>query len=151
MRARSRLSLIASFISPRCLMLIIVAIVTVSGMAAFGRPWSKSLTLTDASRSQFSQGPVANSARVGDQLETELITIVSAGFEPTELTRPAGRFLLEVDNRSGIEEVELRLDRQEGGREKSARVRSTAPEWQSALDLHPGVYILSEVNHSSWT
>jgi len=86
-----------------------------------------------------------------ERLETELVTITSVGFEPTELTRPAGKFLLDVDNRSEIEEVVLRLDRQDGDRETSARVRNTAPEWRGALYLRPGVYILSEANHPNWT
>ena len=85
-----------------------------------------------------------------ERVETELITITSTGFEPAELTRPAGKFLLEVDNRSEIEEVELRLDREQGGREKSPRIRRTAPEWGGAFDLPPGVYILSEATHPNW-
>lgn len=94
--------------------------------------------------------PIEGSAAQRERVETELITIKATGFEPAALSRPAGKFLLDVDNRSEIEEVELRLDRQDGSREKSARVRSTAPEWRGALDLRPGVYILSEANHSSW-
>ncbi len=83
-------------------------------------------------------------------LQVELITITRTGFEPTELTVPAGKFLLDVDNRSEIAEVELRLDRQEGGREVTTTVRSRAPEWRGELDLRPGVYILSEANHPRW-
>jgi hypothetical protein len=44
--------------------------------------------------------------------QAELITTTPAGFEPTEITRPHGRFLLAIDNRSGLEErdVETGLD-----------------------------------------
>ncbi len=85
-----------------------------------------------------------------ERVETELITIFAKGFEPAEITRPAGKFILAVDNRSGIEDVELRLDRQEGGRVHAVRVRRTAPEWRATVDLRPGVYVLSEAGHPSW-
>jgi len=34
--------------------------------------------------------------------EAELITITPHGFEPREIMRPQGRFLLMIDNRSGV-------------------------------------------------
>jgi hypothetical protein len=85
-----------------------------------------------------------------ERVETELITIFSKGFEPAEITRPAGKFILAVDNRSGIEEVELQLNRQEGGRVHAVRVRRTSPEWRVTVDLRPGAYVLSEAGHANW-
>ena len=41
------------------------------------------------------------------QLETELVTITPTGFQPGEITRSQGRFMLAVDNRSGLDEVDL--------------------------------------------
>ena len=32
------------------------------------------------------------------QIEAEVITVLSSGFHPTEITRPAGKFLLAVEN-----------------------------------------------------
>ncbi len=85
-----------------------------------------------------------------DTPETELITITPNGFDPAEITRPQGRVVVEVDNRSGLEEVELRLDRSNGGREKEARVRRTTLDWSGEVDLRPGAYVLSEANHPDW-
>src|SRR5258705_7861593 len=45
----------------------------------------------------------------GDRLDAELITLQPSGFEPSEITSPRGAFLLAVDNRSGLEEIELRF------------------------------------------
>ena len=42
-------------------------------------------------------------------LQAELITVTPAGFEPAEITRPQGRFLLAIDNRSGLDEIDFHL------------------------------------------
>lgn len=50
------------------------------------------------------------------KIEVELVTLQPHGFEPAELTRPQGRFVLGVDNRSGLEDIQLRLEREDGSR-----------------------------------
>jgi hypothetical protein len=85
-----------------------------------------------------------------DRLETELITITPTGFDPAEITRPQGRVVIEVDNRSGLEEVELRLDRSNGVREKEVRVHRRTLDWSGEVNLHPGTYILGEAGHPDW-
>lgn len=84
-------------------------------------------------------------------IETVLVTITPTGFEPAEITRPAGKIILEVDNRSGLEEAELLLDRIGGAREHAVRVRHTALDWSARLDVRPGSYILTEANHPDWS
>lgn len=86
-----------------------------------------------------------------ERIETELVTISPRGFEPGEITRPAGKFILAVDNRSGVEEVELRLDRLRGNRQRVVKVKRNRPGWREMLDLAPGTYVLSEANHADWT
>jgi hypothetical protein len=85
-----------------------------------------------------------------DRLETELITITPTGFDPADITRPQGRVVVEVDNRSGLEEVELRLDRSNGVREKEVRVHRTALDWSGEVNLRPGTYFLGEAGHPDW-
>src|SRR5258707_9850968 len=46
----------------------------------------------------------ANQQNLLPQIEVELITVRPTGFEPKEITRPPGRFLLGVDNKSGLDE-----------------------------------------------
>jgi hypothetical protein len=84
------------------------------------------------------------------RLETELITITPTGFDPAEMTRPQGRVILEVDNRSGLEEVEIRLDRSNGVREKEVRVHRTTLDWSGEVTLRPGIYVLREAGHPDW-
>src|SRR5690349_7111127 len=50
------------------------------------------------------------------QIEAEVITILPSGFQPAQITRPAGKFLLAVENRSGLKSIDFQLDAQSGGR-----------------------------------
>ncbi len=84
------------------------------------------------------------------RIETELVTIRRHGFEPQEITRPADPFVLAVENRSGLEEVTLRLDRVAGNRLKEVNVPRKKLNWRDAFDLPPGRYVLTEANHPDW-
>jgi hypothetical protein len=84
------------------------------------------------------------------RIETELVTIRRHGFEPQEITRPADPFVLAVENRSGLEEVALRLDRADGNRLKEVNVPRKKLNWRDAFDLPPGRYVLTEANHPDW-
>lgn len=84
-------------------------------------------------------------------LETELITINPTGFEPKEITRPKGEFILAVDNRSGLGEVFLQLERAlPGDHLKDVRVSRKQLDWRERVDLDPGRYLLTEANHPGW-
>lgn len=88
--------------------------------------------------------------RSGADIQAELITIAPHGFEPLELTRPRGRFVLMIENRSGLKEVALSLTREGGARVREMRVPREQPDWSEVVDLEPGRYLLSEANHSDW-
>jgi hypothetical protein len=75
---------------------------------------------------------------------------VATGFEPKEINRPKGQFLLVVHNRSGVEEVNLRLDHEAGNRLHEVRVGRDRLDWRAPLDLHPGQYVLTEAGHPGW-
>ena len=89
------------------------------------------------------QGPQA-------PLQAELITITPTGFEPAELTRPKGRFLFAIDNRSGLDEVEFYFERETGGRVNVPLSRRGKLAWREIVDLAPGTYILRATNDQSW-
>ena len=84
------------------------------------------------------------------QLETEIVTITPTGFEPAEITRPQGRFMLAVDNRSGVDEVDLYLERETGGRVNVALGRKGKLAWRDTIDFPPGHYVLRAANDQSW-
>jgi hypothetical protein len=84
-------------------------------------------------------------------VESEVISLTQFGFEPKEITRPKGPFSLIVNNRIGLKEVNLRLDRDLGNgvkeKQKEKNVKNDVLDWQEFLDLNPGTYILSEASN----
>jgi hypothetical protein len=84
------------------------------------------------------------------RVETERVTLRPTGFDPAEITRPQGEFILAVDNLSGLREVTLLLERGSG---EPVRERRATPEqfkWKVRLDLRPGRYVLREAGHPEW-
>src|SRR6267143_1481623 len=69
------------------------------------------------------------------RIESALITLRAFGFEPNDITRPAGRLLLLVDNRSGSPEMFLRIDRVAGARLHEVRVPHKILDWHDIFDL----------------
>ena len=86
-----------------------------------------------------------------ERVEGEIIAISPHGFEPAEITRVHKHFVLVIDNRSGLAEVNLRLDRDRGNRLREVRVPREKRHWSDDLDLAPGRYLLSEANHPNWS
>jgi hypothetical protein len=84
-------------------------------------------------------------------LETELITLQPSGFEPNEIRRPQGAFILGVDNRAGVETIELQFMRADGQRLNALQTRKRKVSWREVVDLAPGQYLLSVANHPEWT
>jgi hypothetical protein len=94
--------------------------------------------------------PARAPASAQSEAEAEVITLTPEGFEPAEIYRPAGRVLLAVDNRSGEEELVLRLEREDGERVHEGRAPRSSSALRKALNLRPGVYTLTEANHAEW-
>ena len=88
--------------------------------------------------------------RPKERVEGEIVTIQPQGFDPAEIARPRGKFALVVDNRSGLDEVTLRLDRENGPRQREAHVPHEGWNWSEVLELEPGRYVLTEANHPNW-
>ena len=85
-----------------------------------------------------------------ERVEAEVITILPTGFNPSEITRPHGRFLILIDNRSGSEEITLRLDQRAGHRLRELRRTKEEPIARQIEDLPPGEYLLTEANNPEW-
>jgi hypothetical protein len=83
-------------------------------------------------------------------IEAEIITIHPAGFEPTAITRPKGLFILEVEDRSGLREVDVRLSAERGDRVFQVKAAREKADWNRLVDPPPGRYVLTEINHPDW-
>jgi len=89
-------------------------------------------------------------ARNNHQLEVEVITITPGGFEPQQIERPAGPFLLSVTNRSGVDSLNVHVETEQHNsfRERSLPLRT--PYWREVIDPPPGRYIVTEATHPEW-
>lgn len=85
-----------------------------------------------------------------DVIEAEIVTVRPTGFEPAAITRPRGEFLLVINNRSGLEEVKWRLDRETGGNLREVKIHDGKLRSGNFEDLPPGRYVLTEANHPDW-
>lgn len=82
------------------------------------------------------------------ELEVEVITLRPARFEPSEITRPRGAFVLFVDDRSGKENSSLVLQRVNGQQLRAISLHRKKSEWNDVVDLSPGTYLLQDANNS---
>lgn len=121
-----------------------ILLLLVSGALILAAHWKRAdvslATATAISDAQSSQTP----------LQAELVTITPLGFEPAEITRPQGRFLFAIDNRSGLDEVDFYLERETGGRVNIPLTRRRKLAWREIIDLPPGTYLLRATNDESW-
>lgn len=87
-----------------------------------------------------------------DGPQGEIVAVQRNGFEPNQITRQAGEFLLLIDNRSGLDEIQVRLERLvDRERVRDVSLTKRAYSWNTMLNLPPGEYALTEVRHPEWT
>ena len=130
-----------SFLDKSAFAIVIASILAAGVYAAF--------------RTRPDLGPEAKAAAMGptisaDDLEAELITITADGFQPAEITRPAGRFMLMFDNQSGLRGLELRLERTGMPRLTELRL-SRKMGATKVLNLPAGEYQVNEADHPAWS
>lgn len=122
--------------------LLVAAIACVAVSAAAATTW---LATPAASLTQTLQSGSGH-----EKVETERITIRPTGFEPVQLTRPQGEFILAADNLSGLRELTLVLERENGGLVRERRITLEQFKWRARLDLHPGRYVVRAAGRPDW-
>ena len=132
--------------------LFIAALIVVGIVAMTTRAWLAPFVKLGAAPAVISQPPLSVQpvSISPSQLEVERITIRESGFDPEEIRRPAGQVIVAVDNRSGLEEMRLRLEREGGQRLVDITVNRRKLDWRKRIDLQPGRYRLTEVSHPDW-
>jgi hypothetical protein len=86
-----------------------------------------------------------------DEIVVERVTFFPYGIEPEEITRPAGTFLLAVDNRAGAEDFSFQLVSEFNQLMHTATLRRGYATTNKLLTLGPGTYVLREPNYPKWT
>lgn len=94
---------------------------------------------------------VAGQGQPSGRFPIVLLNLTRFGFEPSRITVPAGRCLLAIRNRSGLESIDLQLSREAGDRLISERHQQGKRHWERQVVLTPGNYVLTEANHPRWS
>ncbi len=79
-----------------------------------------------------------------------IMTLRPNGFEPSEITIPAGKYLIIVRNRTGLDKFSFRLERGSGTRLHDVRMPRYKREWKHFLQLAPDTYVITEPDHPGW-
>ena len=90
-------------------------------------------------------------ARQEGNVQALLLTLRPTGFEPSEVTLPRGKYLLVVQNRTGLRGFALQLDRDRSERLHEVRLPARKLDWTGQFDLTPGDYVLRETDHPEWS
>jgi hypothetical protein len=84
-------------------------------------------------------------------IQVVLFALHAEGFEPAEMQLPAGEYLFVVRNRTGLDEVNVRLVSENSQQMLAARVGLRRQDLKRRLHLEPGTYRLTETDHPDWT
>jgi hypothetical protein len=102
-----------------------------------------------------SPGITQGSERLADEapsnIQVVLLSLRPEGFEPTEMQLPLGDYLFVVRNRTGLDEVNVRLAGESGQPMLAAKVGLRRQDLKQRLHLALGTYRLTEKDHPDWT
>jgi hypothetical protein len=89
--------------------------------------------------------PAASS--VATQQKSDLMALPIAlrmnGFNPQEITRPAGNYLISVTDLTGLPDLTFTLNRENGEQVHKTKVQKEKRTWRERVRLTPGDYVLS--------
>jgi len=91
-----------------------------------------------------------DSLRSANRVEVVTVTVLPTGFEPNEIKRGPGVFILAVDNRSNLPHLNLRLEDESGNLRHERRITGGKLDSREPLDLPTGVYRLRAINQKGW-
>ena|ERR1700720_979840 len=137
----------------RGFVVVMVALSVLAALAVGTRAWRISASARPGHTALTTRlaTPASPQGRSGKQrIEGEIIAITPHGFEPAQITRPAGAFLLVVDNRSGLSAITLLLNGEVGLPLRNVLVGREKRNWSDVVDLPRGNYTLREAAHPGW-
>jgi hypothetical protein len=118
---------------------------------AWNRPLAPEMIDSEAVTSAPEPSPALKPSQSGEQVEVSVVTLRPQGFDPKEITRTEGRLILVVNDRTGLDEVSLNIDRQGGSRLRNIQVERKRKTWGDIIELTPGEYLITEAGHPDWT
>jgi hypothetical protein len=135
---------LSSFSKAKAIMALIT-LITLSTLSVRARSYLPALIAEGTPPAIKEQMPAPS-----QELEEVTLLLRATGFEPAQVTRPAGRFLLSVDNRSGVEELTFEITRADGTKVREIKVLKGNVDWSEEINLIAGQYTLNEAAHPAW-
>ena len=90
------------------------------------------------------------SQEASPEVKLILIALRPEGFETNEMQLEPGDYLFIIGNRTGLQNVNVRLDRDGNERIDAASVGGRQRDWKKRLKLSPGVYVLTANDNPDW-
>jgi hypothetical protein len=142
--------------------LVLVGLTTISAVSIRSRAASSPSAVVKATPSAAAVAPALKPAAPpakpvvqgsAEDIGVELLTVYTWGFDPREITRPVGRFYILLQNRSMLNNLDVRLNDLSGANSlvKQVEMLRGKTRQYDLYDLPPGEYILSESANPSWT
>ena len=122
--------------------LLLVAAATASNLA--GRS-------TNVSPDAIPPANLAQSDEAGPEVKLVLLALVPHGFENTEMLLEPGDYLFIIGNRTGLKEVDFRIDREGKERLATTLPHGRQKDWKQRLKLTAGTYLVTANDNPEWT
>jgi hypothetical protein len=78
-----------------------------------------------------------------------VLVIRPLGFEPDQMSLPAGRIFFSVHNRTGLSDLNLQLDRGSSA-VRTVPLQRSKQAWRGIVELTPGNYVVSVRENPRW-
>ena len=91
------------------------------------------------------------SGEAGPEVKLALLALLPEGFESSELQLETGDYLFIIGNRTGLTEVDVRLEREGHERLAEATVGGRQRDMKKRLKLTRGTYVLTANDNPDWT
>lgn len=128
---------------------VVLLVVAVTN-AQFIRRYTALETAANAIAPAAIPSSLDQSQEAGPEVKLILIALRPEGFETNEMQLEPGDYLFIIGNRTGLQNVNVRLDRDGNERIDAAAVGGRQRDWKKRLKLARGVYVLTANDNPDW-
>ena len=89
--------------------------------------------------------------QAGSEVQLVLLALLPEGFDQREMQLEPGDYVFIVGNRTGLREVNVRLDRAGVGHVAAATVAGRQRDWKQRMRLTTGTYLVTANDNPEWT